>query len=159
MQWRIGAYSLNLNYRIVNLLDIATVERARGKEYPNGTIYIQISAARRDGLSQFKMLKQSAVLESKYAVVIPNQYIVPEYLIFALERSGKEWRHKYVGNNINIQIDAFKWLKLQYHPDIEAQKFVVNIMQAIDNEIASVANTIQQEKELKRYMIANMFPR
>lgn len=150
---------MNLNYRIVNLLDIANVDRAGGKEYPKGTIYIQISAARRDGLSQFKILKESAVLESKYAVVIPNQYIVPEYLIYALERSGKEWRNKYVGNNINIQIDAFKWFKLQYHPDIEAQKFVVNIIQAIDNEIASVANTIQQEKELKRYMIANMFPR
>ena len=159
MPWRRGVCSLNLNYKTVNLLDIANVERASGKEYPKGTIYIQISAARRDGLSQFKMLKQSAVLESKYAVVIPNQYIVPEYLVCALERSGKEWRHKYVGNNINIQIDAFKWLKLQYHPDIEAQKFVANIMQAIDNEIASVANTIQQEKELKRYMIANMFPR
>ena len=80
---------MNLNYKTVNLLDIANVDRAGGKEYPKGTIYIQISAARRDGLSQFKILKESAVLESKYAVVIPNQYIVPEYLIYALERSGK----------------------------------------------------------------------
>lgn len=150
--------SLNLNYKHVKLLDIAMIERAGKKKYPNGTIYIQVSAARRTGLSQFMILRREEKLESKYAVILPKVKMIPDYFIEALERAAPAWKHRYVGSNINIQMDAFKYFELDYHPDIDTQKWIADNMSKIQDQIDGVERQIEQEKELKRYMLGNMFP-
>lgn len=142
-------------YKTFKLLEIADVKRANG-EYPEGTIYIQVSASPRCGLKQFRILKSKQVLESKYAVVIPKINVLNEYLYIVLTREEQEWRHKYTGNNINIQMDSFKYLNINIHKSLDTQKKYVETMKIIDEEIESLESTILQEKELKKWFLSKM---
>lgn len=151
-------YNLNLNYKHVKLLDIAKVERAGNRYYPAGTIYIQISAAKRTGLPQFRILRKKTKLESKYAVVSPTVEMIPDYFVFALERAAPEWKHRYVGNNINIQMDAFRYFELDYHEDICTQKYICDSLREVQKQIENVERQIGYEQRLKKYMLKNMFP-
>ena len=84
--------------------------------------------------------------------------MIPDYFIEALERAAPAWKHRYVGSNINIQMDAFKYFELDYHPDIDTQKRIADNMSKVQDQIDGVERQIEQEKELKRYMLGNMFP-
>ena len=143
----------------IRLLDIADVERAvKGKVYPGQTIYIQVSACRRTGYEQFKRLEKEGELESKYAVIIPKIRIFPEYFQLSLENSVDEWMHRYVGTNINIQMEAFKYLNLYIHDDLKVQEnFVANI-HLLDNQIKAENQQIEWLGEVKQYFLEKLFP-
>ena len=55
-------------------------------------------------------------------------------------------------------MDDFKYFELDYHPDIDTQKRIADNMSKIQDQIDGVERQIEQEKELKRYMLGNMFP-
>lgn len=141
----------------VNLTEIADVQRANEKNiYPVGTIYIQISACRRSHLEQFKMLEAPQKLENKYAVIIPKIKINPRYLKIALERAAEEFMVRFVGDSINIQIDAFKNFELEIHNDLDTQDYITNFCKSMDNSIEMETQQIKKIGEMKKYFLGKM---
>lgn len=150
-------YNLDLSYRHIKLTEIAKFERATKRIYPKGTIAIQISAVRKNGLTNFILLEKDTELESKYAVIIPKVKVSPEYLVSVLELAEPKWHNKYVGNNINIQMEALNYFELDYHDDIYTQLYVVAQQQQLQYEIDLIKSQIEAEKQLKKYFLTNMF--
>lgn len=151
---------MDLQCRDVTLPEIATVERAvNGKTYPTGTVYIQVSACRRSNLEQFKKLEKESAIESKYAVINPIVPALPDYLQITLERSAREFMERFVGTNINIQMEAFNCFSMKWHDDILDQKFVVDALKPIELSIKSVKKEIEAVQLAKRYFLGTMFPK
>lgn len=143
--------------RSVLLPEIADVERAvKGKIYPAQTIYIQVSACRKSGKEQWYISKEAGEIENKFAVLVPRTDFDPYYLRIALERSAPEFMHKYVGTNINIQMDAFQRYEFDYHEDKQTQKLIAAFAKKADRGIESEKKTIDTLRELKRYMLGKM---
>lgn len=143
--------------RRVLLPEVASVERAvRGKIYPAQTIFIQVSASRRAGLEQWHISREAGEIENKFAVLIPRTGFDPYYLLIALERGAPEFMHKYVGTNINIQLDALKLYEFDYHEDRQAQELIAAFAKKADRGIESEKKTTDALRELKRYMLGKM---
>lgn len=142
------------------LPEIAEMERAqKGKMYPIGTLYIQVSACKRGGKDAWLIVSDKAqMIEDKYAVAIPSIGIVPRYLLLALQAVTPEWHRKYVGTNINISMDAFRYLKVYINPDIRIQMEVVAQFDIIDREIELIEEQVNFDKECKKWMLNKMFP-
>ena len=139
------------------LTEIATVKRAeKNLIYPKNTIYVQVSACKKSTEYIWNILGEEGYLENKYAVVIPKINIIPEYLVVCLERVTLKWMHRYVGKAINISMDLFKYLKVDYHESVETQLFVLSILMPIKNEIELIKNRIANEKKAKNYFLAKM---
>lgn len=135
----------------VNIYDICDVQRASGV-YDQGTVYLRISAT--DG--KILILDKMQELESKYCVFVPKVVVLPEYLKIAIERTFPEFLEKYVGTNINIQIDAFKWFELEFHFNKEIQRDIVEKLRNIEKSIEAEEEEISKIKEFKRVMLAKM---
>lgn len=146
------------NYKHVKLTEIATVERAvTGKTYPAGTVYIQVSACHRTGLQQFYMLKERRELETKFAVVLPHDQVDPVYLLEVLNRHADAFMARYVGTNINIQMDSFELFELDYHPDVETQKAIAEALSEINKAVDQEAVIVDRCRDVKAYLMAKMF--
>lgn len=145
------------NYSEKRLTDIADVVRTtKGTVYPKGTIYIQVSACSKTEDNPFKLLGGNAELESKYAVVIPKIDIIPEYFIEVLAMAAPKWRHRYIGSNINIQMDCFKFLVVMYHNEHETQQYVIDTLEHFKNAIERTKSEIEATKEFKRWSLDKM---
>lgn len=89
------------NQRQLQLKDIADIERVKAKkEYPRGTVVIQISATR----GQCGWLKSSGSVGTKYAAVQFKPY-VPSYLIWQeIKTRIPRWLKKYQeGPNVKLE--------------------------------------------------------
>lgn len=145
------------NYSENRLTDIADVVRTtKGTVYPKGTIYIQVSACSKTEDNPFKLLGLDSELESRYAVVIPKIDIIPEYFIEVLGLAAPKWRHRYIGTNINIQMDCFKFLVVMYHNEHETQRYIMDTLEPFNNAIDQTKEEIEAAKELKRWSLDNM---
>lgn len=145
------------NYSESRLTDIADVVRTtKGTVYPKGTIYIQVSAASKTEDNPFKLLGEDSELESKYAVVLPKIDIIPEYFIEVLAVAAPKWRHRYIGTNINIQMDCFKFLVVMYHNEHEAQQYVLDTLEPFKKGIEQTKAKIELAKEFKRWSLGKM---
>lgn len=149
---------MDMNVKKVKLIDIADVKRAANQIYKKDTIYIQVSAAKRSNLKMFYRLNKDAILESKYAVIIPKIEMDVEYLENILELRAAEWHHRYVGKSINIQMSAFNEFELEYHTDLETQAYIKSMMQGFDVAIQKEKRFIEEAKNYKRYLLNKMFP-
>ncbi len=149
---------MDMNVKKVKLIDIADVKRAANQIYKKDTIYIQVSAAKRSNLKMFYRLDKDAILESKYAVIVPRIEIDAEYLENILEICAAEWHHKYVGKSINIQMSAFNEFELEYHTDLETQAYIKSMIQGFDVAIQKEKRFIEEAKNYKRYLLNKMFP-
>lgn len=144
---------------LVCLTDIADVDRAqKGKIYPAGTIYVQVSATPKYTDEIWHILKQSGELPGKYAVIIPKIELIPAYLVLALTRSTAEWQAQYIGDAINISMDLFKELKIIYHPDILAQDGILQKISIVDKAIEAESQQVELNKEAKSFFLQKMFP-
>lgn len=142
-----------------SITEIATVERTqKGRLYPTGTVYIQVSACKRAGQDAWMISESEGPLEDKYAVVLPNIEINPKYLKLALEAVTPDWHRRYVGTNINISMDAFKYLKIYYTPNIKEQLEVVEAFSVVDKEIELIEKQIEAEKTVKKWFLRKLFP-
>lgn len=148
---------MDMNVKKVKLIDIADVKRAANQIYKKDTIYIQVSAAKRSNLKMFYRLDKDAILESKYAVIIPKIEIDVEYLENILELHAAEWHHCYVGKSINIQMSAFDEFELEYHTDLDTQVYIKSMMQGFDAKIQKEERFIEEAKKYKKYMLNKMF--
>lgn len=146
------------NYRERRLTDIADVVRTtKGTVYPKGTIYIQVSACSKTADNPFKLLMESSELESKYAVVLPKVDVIPEYLLEVLGTAAPKWRHRYIGTNINISMDCFKFLIVTYHRERETQQYVLDALKPFENVIEQTKAEISATQEFKQWSCDKMF--
>lgn len=145
------------DYKKVKLTDIAYIERAvKDRVYPAGTVYIQVSACRRAGLDQFFLTSEAGPLESKYAVILPKERTDSVYMVEVLNLNADSFMYKYVGTNINIQLDSFKWFELEWHPNYETQKNIGLIMTKMREEDEREEQTIEDLKDFKKWMLSEM---
>lgn len=149
---------MNMQYRDVMLPQIAVVERAvKGRIYPEGTVYIQVSACRRSHLEQFNRLETAGELENKYAAIIPKVPALPEYLWITLNKSAQEFMERFVGKNINIQMESFDCFSLQWHDDLKAQQIVADMVTQVEHEIRETECEMEMIKTAKEWFLATMF--
>ena len=141
------------------LTEIADVERAQiNRVYPAGTIYVQVSACKKNTDEIWNELSQEGHIDGKHAVVIPQIDIIPHYLVIALENVTAEWHSRYIGTNINISMDAFKFLNVSYHEDIKTQQEIVEAVRMVERLMWQEKEIIENLKETKRWFNAGMFP-
>lgn len=140
--------------RTVRLFDVAMVERAMaGTVYPRFSTIVQISASS----GQTAILKETSEVESKYAVVqaMPGE-IDPVYLYFLLEMGMPAFFHRFK-TTINMQLDAFKYMKLDVHNDMDAQHEIGKALYTLDGIIADEQRTIDRLKDFKLWHLDTMF--
>ena len=141
------------------LTDIASVERTKKDYvYPAGTIYIQVSACKRNSENAWMILTEDSTLEDKYAVILPTIKINPEYLKYSIESVSEEWHERYVGTNINISMGAFKYLVINYNPDTDEQEKVVKKFKDVEMLIEAEQNIINKYKGVKEWYLDKLFP-
>lgn len=82
----------------MKLKDIAHIERAKkGKIYPKHSTIIQISATK----GQVQFIKKDSYIETKYAVIVPNNEYPSLFVYGMIETFMPEFYNKYaVGLNI-----------------------------------------------------------
>ena len=140
--------------RIVRLLDVATVERAKvGKVYPAGSTIIQVSATQ----GQMRLLQEPSEVETKFAVIQPtDESVFPSYLYFVLEMVIPRFLARYQ-TTINIQVDAFKHLEFEVHNEPETQREIAEAFAKIDERIADEQRAIDRLKDFKSWHLDTMF--
>lgn len=140
--------------RMVRLLDVATVERAKaGKTYPAGSILIQVSATQ----GQMRLLQEPSEVEPKFAVIQPTDgSVFPPYLHFVLEMVMPRFLARYQ-TTINIQVDVFKHLEFEVHNEPETQREIVEAFAKIDERIADEQRAIDRLKDFKSWHLDTMF--
>ena len=141
------------NYKIFRLGDVANIDRAKkGKIYPAGTVYIQVSATH----GQIYILNEPSEIETKFATIIPkdNKYI-PMYFKIALETQMPEQLQQYQ-TGINIQIDMLKEIDVMLHQGKEEQLFIASIMAQYDKTLDIHESYIKRLEDFKTIMIEEM---
>lgn len=140
------------------LTEIAEIERAqKNRIYPAGSIYVQVSACKKNTDEIWNELVEPGTIDGKFAVVIPKTGIIPHYLVIALEKATAEWHSRYIGTNINISMDAFKYLRVMYHEDIKAQLEVIETIRAVEQLMQQEKEIVNNLKESKRWFLQGMF--
>ena len=137
---------------MVMLSELATVERAQAnKVYPDGCILIQISATK----GQTIYLEKPKAVEPNYAVVIPNDNLVPRYLYFAISNEIEHFMARYKqGLNIVCEDISFMdvhWMRKEY------QYVVVALLDVIEMLIEIEIKIIELLKLMKSYFLDQMF--
>lgn len=136
----------------VNIFEICKVERAvAGKIYTAGSCYVKLSAAD----EYVGQLKNDNTLDTRYAVFEPNEGICADYLHIAICNKFPEFLRKY-RTTINLQFETLKHFVLDWHEKEEEQRYVVNAVKAVDNEIELTEIQIEKEKEMKKWYLAKM---
>ena len=143
---------MNLNTRKINIYDICDVERAvSGKEYKSGSCYIKLSSVD-ESVGQ---IKDKGLIYQRYAVFEPKDEINTDYMFIAIERCFPEFLRRY-RTTINLQFGTLKHFQIDWHDNEDAQKYVVENMKMIDDEISLLKEQIQLEKEQKRWYLKKM---
>ena len=122
----------------MKLKDIAHIERAKkGKIYPKYSTIIQISATK----GQVQFIKKDSYIETKYAVIVPNNEYPPLFVYGMIETFMPEFYNKYaVGLNIKaheigeMEIQLCQKNKMQEIHDffIESSKLLERVERKID---------------------------
>lgn len=140
------------DYKKVNLLDLVEIERAKkGKIYQVGNIIIQVSASR----GQIIYLDKKQEVEPQYIVLKVNE-VNSKYLYYLLEEELPRFLKKYQ-TGINIQPNVFKHLNISIHTDIQAQNYIANLMDKLEEDIKKEVLLLEEYKNFKKYHLDNMF--
>ena len=144
-------------YGWIKLPQIAKIERCRsGVVYPRHTIYIQVSACAKNSAEKWHITETAEQLPGKYAVVVPTVEVIPHYLKEALEYSAEEFFSRYVGCNINIQMELFQFYSLPFHSDLNEQVSVVNSLKPIKDDIEYTKQEIEAVKSVKEWFMGKL---
>lgn len=139
-------------YLEVKLEDVADFERAKkGKVYPAGSSYIQISATR----GQIGFLYEPGTIKSKDVVIIPQAGIDRYYFNIILQRNIDEFINKY-STGINIQEKEIANFPIQLHGYVE-QVAIAKIVRQMDNRYKEKESEVENIKQLKKGLLSKMF--
>lgn len=136
----------------IRVKEVCKIQRASGREYPKGTIYLQVSASDK----KIKILQEEKTLESKYVVFLTDMN--SEYLFICMERTENIFYEKYVGKNINIQVESLDKWEIEMHTDEEIQNKIVEQQKKAKQELEREEQILNALKELKKTMLKGMFP-
>ena len=138
---------------VVNLLDIATIERSKkNKTYKKGSILIQLSATK----GQMIYLDDDTKVDSKYGVFEADKdKVEPRYLYYVLKMSMPDFLTKYQ-TGLNIKPEIFDSFKVKVHRSLEVQKIIVKILDSFNVDLEE--KEIEKYKKIKEYHLDNMFP-
>lgn len=138
---------------IINLLDIATIERSKkNKTYKKGSILIQLSATK----GQMIYLDDDTKVDSKYGVFEADKdKVEPRYLYYVLKMSMPDFLTRYQ-TGLNIKPEIFDSFKVKVHRNLEVQKIIVKILDSFNVELEE--KEIEKYKKIKEYHLDNMFP-
>lgn len=138
---------------VVNLLDIATIERSKkNKTYKKGSILIQLSATK----GQMIYLDDDTKVDSKYGVFeVAKDKVEPRYLYYVLKMSMPDFLTRYQ-TGLNIKPEIFDSFKVKVHRSLEVQKIIVKILDSFNVDLEE--KEIEKYKKIKEYHLDNMFP-
>lgn len=138
---------------VVNLLDIATIERSKkNKTYKKGSILIQLSATK----GQMIYLDDDTKVDSKYGVFETDKdKVESRYLYYVLKMSMPDFLTRYQ-TGLNIKPEIFDSFKVKVHRSLEVQKIIVKILDSFNVDLEE--KEIEKYKKIKEYHLDNMFP-
>ena len=137
----------------MKLRDIAAVERAKsGVIYPADTIAIQVSATN----GQVIFTEDDAEIESKYVIITPKIIINTHYLYMVLVLVMEE-QSKKIKTGLNIQVEAVEGLKIPKLHKMADQIAISLAFKKMDADMKAQEQVISSLKEVKRYLVDNMF--
>ena len=143
------------DYKKVKLLDLVQIERAKkDKIYNKGNIIIQVSASK----GQIFYLDHDTTVESQYIVLTckDNKVINTKYLYYVISDLLPKFLTKYQ-TGINIQPEAFNYMELVIHDDINTQEHIAKIFDKIDEDIKKEEALLKQYQDFKKYHLDKMF--
>lgn len=139
-------------YKKVKLLDIASIERAKNKEYSHGVTIVQISATK----GQVEYVDETMIIGSHYVVLKPCNKIDSKYFYFAVKNSTDEFFYKFQ-TGLNMKVEEFKYMELYIEDDINIQKEQVKNMEIIERAILLSEQELSEVKEFKNTMLSKIF--
>lgn len=138
--------------KLVNITELANIERSSGKVYPAGCTLVQISATR----GQVVYHDKEGEVPKHYAVFLPNDKVVPKYLYHAISYQADAFFHA-IQTGLNIKLEALSEMKLNVHTDLEKQAEIVSNLDVIEKMEASEEATIELLKQAKQTSLSKMF--
>lgn len=138
-----------------NILELTDFERVKkGKIYPSGTVYIQLSAT--DGVVRY--LLEAGTLEAKYGVFVPKSDILPSrYLFYMLEYEMPHFLARYQAG-MNINPDIFKHLQVTYYPELKYQRELAILLDNVQAVYGQQKDEKEKWETFKKYHLEGMFP-
>ena len=149
---------MKLRCRKRNISEVCIVERAvSGKKYKAGTCFIKLSA-----VDEFVgQIKEAGNKDSRFAVFEPKKEVDCDYLYIAIKRVFPDFLRRY-RTTINLQFSTLVNFILDWHDNEKDQRYIVEQIRMIDNEIEMIERQIDNEKQLKKWslekMMANDYP-
>lgn len=142
-------------YRMVKLLDIATVERSKkGKIYKAGSSLIQLSATR----GQMEYMNEDGKVDAKYGVIIPkSKSINTKYLYLMISMAMPGFLQVYQ-TGLNVATDVFRYMEIMIHDDIELQNEIVTMFNKLEELERNLIADIERWKDVKKFHLDGMFP-
>lgn len=137
------------------LSDIAEIKRAKnGETYQARTSYIELSATK----GKIGKITKPGPIPSRNAVIIPSIEVDPDYFNIALIRALPDFIQRYL-TTINLQVDVVGNMQVEIPESLEWQKIIVKTAELFELWAESEEKTIESWKEIKKTMLALMFPR
>lgn len=78
-----------------------------------------------------------------------------DYMIIAVERCFPRFLQRY-RTTINLQFDALKQFFIDWHEDDETQRYIVEQIKNVDEEIKAIEEKIELEKQQKKWYLNKM---
>lgn len=139
---------------IVKLKEICEIRRCDGSKMQKGTIYLRVSASDK----KVKILEEEKELESKFAHIEQKEKrMSQEFLYHCLERTEDVFYKKFVGTNINIQIESIGEWEIEITDDKQLQETIVNTMREIEQAEEKERKQIEELKNFKKVMLSKLF--
>lgn len=136
-----------------NINELCHVERAvSDKTYKAGTCFVKLSA-----VDEFVgQLQHPDIIDSRYAALEPkDDTLNNKYLFLAINRKFSEFLRRY-RTTINLQVDTLQHFIIDWHDDTQAQRYIVQHINMINDEMTHTERQIEIEKEIKRYYLKKM---
>lgn len=142
----------------IPLTDLADVIRVRKDDVlPKGTLYIRVSACKKSDEEIWYVMEEEGNPGEGYAYLEAKTDWNPVYMAEVLNANSEKFMTRYVGKNINISMDLFKFYKLDYHPERETQDGIAEMLDGIRAAIADRKNKIERCKKMKEWSLNRLF--
>ncbi|KAA8832599.1 hypothetical protein [Bifidobacterium tissieri] len=137
-----------------NVTQLFDIERAeKGKEYPAGTVLIQLSAS--DGQVHYQ--DKAGPVSAQYATLVPKE---PKWARYLYECVKRAWPAHYARTNqgINYPHGSLLELNVTVHASDEDRERLTAMVEEFDREIERERRIIEQWKNVKKHNLATLFP-
>ena len=144
------------SYKEYLLTDIADIESTSDKEYPEGTLILNMSAISSTPIEDICYLTCGRISDRRGVAIIlkDSNMCMPRYFEITVKNSLPEFINKYK-QNINLSKDTLKHLKVCIH-DKETQEFIVDVMEHVDALSRQAERELNTAKDLKKYLLNRM---